>query len=166
MQKTEMKIKHLVQSINTGLNPRSNFVLGEGTNYYVTTKNLDGKKVVLDDRCDNITDLALRKINARSDLKAGDVLFSGIGTIGRTAIIRETPTNWNISESLYSLRPNAKICTDFLFYILNGNKMEDYYLHYQTGSAQKGLRIEDLKNFKTNIFDISTQKRVVAFFEH
>ena len=45
----EIKIKHLVQSIKTGLNPRSNFVLGEGENYYVTTKNLDGLNVVLDD---------------------------------------------------------------------------------------------------------------------
>ena len=83
----EIKIKHLVKSIKTGLNPRSNFVLGEGENYYVTTKNLDGLNVVLDDRCDNVTDNALRKINARSDLRTHDILFSGIGTIGRTAIV-------------------------------------------------------------------------------
>ena len=71
----------------TGLNPRKNFILGYGENYYVTIKNMSNNEIILDDRCDKITDDAIIKINKRSDLQAKDVLFSGIGTIGRVYYI-------------------------------------------------------------------------------
>ena len=71
----------------TGLNPRKNFVLGHGNNYYVTIKNMGNNRIYLDERCDKIDDEAIRKIQMRSDLKVGDLLFSGIGTIGRVFLI-------------------------------------------------------------------------------
>ncbi len=41
-------------------------------------------------------DDAITKINKRSDLRAGDLLFSGIGTIGRVALIYEKPDKFGI----------------------------------------------------------------------
>lgn len=60
---------NLLNKFTTGLNPRKNFVLGEGENFYVTIKNMGNNQVYIDERCDKITDEAIIKINKRSDLK-------------------------------------------------------------------------------------------------
>lgn len=57
----------VLQKITTGLNPRKNFVLGNGENYYVTIKNMGDNNIFLDDKCDRVDDEALDKINKRSD---------------------------------------------------------------------------------------------------
>ena len=89
--------------ITNGLNPRKNFVLGSGNNYYVTIRSLVGTTIDWNN-CDRCDDEALSKINSRSQLQIGDIIFSAIGTIGRTYYILEEPTNWNISETSFTLR--------------------------------------------------------------
>ena len=132
----------------TGLNPRKNFVLGEGNNYYVTIKNMANNSIVLDNKCASITDDALIKINKRSDLQVGDLLFSGIGTIGRVHLIDEKPTNWNISESVFTIRPNELISSEFLFILLLSQEVQEYAKTLASGSVQKGIRMRDLKTFE------------------
>ena len=132
----------------TGLNPRKNFVLGEGDNYYVTIKNMANNSIVLDDKCASITDEALVKINKRSDLQVGDLLFSGIGTIGRVHLIDQKPTNWNISESVFTMRPNELVSSEFLFIMLLSQEVQEYAKSLASGSVQKGIRMRDLKAFE------------------
>ena len=137
----------------TGLNPRKNFVLGHGNNYYVTIKNMYNNQVILDDRCDRVDDEAFIKINKRSDLRAGDLLFSGIGTIGRTYLIIKQPKNWNISESVFTIRPNDKISSEFLYLLLLSKNMQSYAVSKASGSVQKGIRMADLKLYRLNVPD-------------
>lgn len=143
----ETKLGNITSKFATGLNPRKNFVLGKGTNFYVTIKNLTQTYVVLDDKCDKIDDEALKKINRRSDLKAGDLLFSGIGTIGRVAFIFDTPTNWNISESLFTIRPNDLVSSEYLYLLLSDSGLQGYAHANSQGSAQKGIRMAALKSY-------------------
>ena len=105
--------------VTTGLNPRKNFVLGKGSNYYVTIKNMADNTLFLDDRCDRVDNEALEKINKRSDLKIGDILFSGIGTIGRVALVDIPTNNWNVSESVFTLRANDIVTKEFLYLMLS-----------------------------------------------
>ncbi|MDD2627265.1 MAG: restriction endonuclease subunit S [Clostridia bacterium] len=132
----------------TGLNPRKNFVLGQGSNYYVTIKNMQNNQVILDDKCDKVDDEAIIKINKRSDLQKGDLLFSGIGTIGRVYLIDETPTNWNVSESVFTIRPNELISSEFLYLLLLSSDMQKYSVSLASGSVQKGIRMADFKKYK------------------
>ena len=134
----------------TGLNPRNNFKLGYGTNYYVTIKNFETGNLFLNDKCDKVDDDALLKINNRSDLQKGDILFSGIGTIGRTYLIPETPVNWNISESVFSIRPSKEISSEFLYLLLTDQDMQSYSHDNASGSVQKGIRMADIKAYKFN----------------
>lgn len=135
----------------TGLNPRNNFKLGQGTNYYVTIKNFETGNLFLNDKCDKVDDNALLKINNRSNLRKGDILFSGIGTIGRTYLIPETPINWNISESVFSIRPNKEISSEFLYLLLIDQDMQSYSYDNASGSVQKGIRMADIKAYKFNL---------------
>ena len=143
----EVTLDDITSKIATGLNPRKNFVLGQGSNYYVTIKNMGDNRIYLDEKCDSIDDDALIKINKRSDLAVGDCLFSGIGTIGRVHLIDTPPTNWNISESVFTLRAATLVSSEFLYLLLLSDDMQGYANALASGSAQKGIRMADLKKY-------------------
>ena len=142
------KLGDITSKFATGLNPRKNFVLGHGNNFYVTIKNMANNDVVFDEKCDKVDDEALEKINKRSDLQQGDLLFSGIGTIGRVYLIDKPVRNWNISESVFTMRPNTDIPSTFLYLVLLDKKIQDYCQSNAHGCAQKGIRMADLKAFE------------------
>ena len=147
----EVTLDDITSKFATGLNPRKNFVLGHGSNYYVTIKNMQNNDVILNDKCNKVDDEAILKINKRSDLKVGDLLFSGIGTIGRVYLIKDVPNNWNISESIFTIRPNKKCSSEFLYLLLLNKKMQNYAVNKASGSVQKGIRMADLKQFKLKL---------------
>lgn len=137
----------ILSKIATGLNPRKNFVLGNGDNYYVTIKNMGDNNIYLDDRCDKVDDEAIIKINKRSDLRQGDLLFSGIGTIGRTYLINIPTNNWNISESVFTMRPKKIVSSEYLYMLLLSDDLQNYCQAKANGSAQKGIRMAVLRKY-------------------
>ena len=141
----------MTSKFGTGLNPRKNFILGEGSNYYVTIKNMSNNRVYLDDKCDKVNDEAIEKINKRSKLQKGDLLFSGIGTIGRVALITETPTNWNTSESVFNLHPSEDVSSEFLYILLLSDVFQQYVKLHAQGGVQQGIRMASLKDYKMAI---------------
>jgi len=144
-----MELDDVISRSATGLNPRNNFKLGSGDNYYVTIKNVEDGKIVLDDRCDKIDDDALKIINRRSDLQPGDVLFTSIEPVGITYLVRETPKNWNINESVFTLRPNYNLVTaEYLLMLLSSSEMKAFTANVAYGSIHKGIRHSVLKTFK------------------
>ena len=159
---SEVTMDDITSKFATGLNPRKNFVLGHGENYYVTIKNMNNNRVYLDSKCDMVDDEALIKINKRSDLQVGDLLFSGIGTIGRVHLIDEPPTNWNISESVFTMRPSEVVSSEFLYLLLLSYDMQDYAVSLASGSVQKGIRMADLKRYKLYLPSKEDMDRLTA----
>ena len=149
----EKDVKHkpleeYIISLKTGLNPRKNFVLNtdDATNYYVTVREIVNGKIVFFDKTDKVSDNALKLINNRSNLEAGDILFSGTGTVGRTAVIESAPTNWNIKEGVYVIKPdNKKINSKYLAYLLNTKKIVNLYGKKIVGSPVCSLPMAELK---------------------
>ena len=129
--------------ITNGLNPRKNFVLGSGTNYYVTIRSLVGTTIDWNN-CDRCDDEALAKINSRSQLQIGDIIFSAIGTIGRTYYILEEPTNWNISETSFTLRAKDDVPNDFFYGMLRSNEIQIKADKAAMGSTLRCLVMDSL----------------------
>lgn len=145
----DISLGNIIVKSGTGLNPRNNFKLGEGENYYITIKNIKNGKIIFDNKTDRISDKSLEIINKRSDLQIGDVLFTSIDPVGVTYYIQEKPKNWNINESVFSLRANKKLLTpEFLFILLSSKEMKVYTRQSSAGSIHKGIRHEVLKDFK------------------
>jgi type I restriction enzyme S subunit len=143
------ELSDVIERIGTGLNPRQHFSLGQGSNYYVTIKSIDEGKILLDDKCDKIDDETLKIINRRSDLRVGDILFTSIQPVGITYLIQEKPKNWNINESVFSIRPNHEVISSEYAYLLLGSKsMKAFTKNASAGSIHKGIRIGVLKTFK------------------
>ena len=133
------------------MNPRNNFKLNDTqSNYYVTIKNIKQANVILDEKCDKVSDEALEIINRRSDLKVGDILFTSIQPVGLTYLIKEKPQNWNINESVFTIRPNySKINSEYLFMLLSHEHIKVYTKNSSAGSIHKGIRHSVLKDYKT-----------------
>ena len=86
-----LPLDDLIVSLKTGLNPRQNFQLNtaDAEGYYVTVREIQNGKITILDKTDRVNKKALELINNRSNLEAGDLLFSGTGTVGRIAVIEE-----------------------------------------------------------------------------
>jgi len=157
---TSVTLNDVISKITTGLNPRKNFVLGNGKNYYVTIKNMGDNNIYLDEKCDKVDDEAIIKINKRSDLQIGDILFSGIGTMGRVYLIHIPTDNWNVSESVFTMRANEKISKEFLYLMLLSPKVQGYCDTHAHGVAQRGIRMADLKEYP---FNLPSKDIIVSF---
>ncbi len=146
------KLDKIIARSGTGLNPRKNFKLGQGENYYVTIKNVENGRIILDDKCDKIDDHALKIIQKRSDLQIGDILFTSIQPVGVTYLIHEEPKNWNINESVFTIRPNYQKTTfEYLYMLLSSQEMKVYTTNSSAGSVHKGIRHAVLKDFNVTL---------------
>ncbi len=161
-------LNSIVKSVSTGLNPRTNFVLNEdGANlYYVTVKEITSNNVVFSSSTDKITANAKTIINNRSKLEMGDVLFSGIGTIGKVAYVDIPTDNWDCSESVFVIKPNNEsINGKFLFYILFSDIAKNQYEKSAAGAIMKGVRKNTLINLLIPVPSITEQTRIVGILD-
>lgn len=155
-------------SLKTGLNPRKNFVLNsEGsTNYYITVRELDYWKINPSDKTDKVDDNAIKIINNRSNLEEGDVLFSGTGTIGRTALVNETPKNWNIKEGVYTIKPKKDVLNSkFLIELFHSYYLINKINEYTVGDPIRSVPMKNLVQIQIPIPDIIEQERIVGILD-
>lgn len=155
-----------VLDARTGLNPRKNFVLGKGNNYYITIKDIYDGQVLFTDKTALIDDEAMKIINKRSRLKKGDILFTSIGRIGETAIIKENPTNWNINESVFCFTLDlTKITREYFCWLFKSAKWRNYLEKASTGSTFHSIKMGRLNNTRFAIPSIAVQREQTEFLD-
>lgn len=149
-----------ITSINTGLNPRDNFKLNTGgTIKYLTVKNLTKEGIIDFSSCDVIDENARSIVHRRSDIKVGDILFASIAPLGRCSMIIEEPTDWDINESVFSIRPcSENMTTVFLYMTFMSEAFVRKAEGSSAGSVFKGIRISELQDLKTFRPPMSTLK--------
>lgn len=119
-------------------------------------------EIVFNSDTDMINDEAMKLCNNRSHLDKGDLIFSGTGTIGQIAVVKEKPTNWNIKEGLYALKPiKEKINCKFMAYILNESSIRKAYMKKALGGTVKSVPMKVLTNIRIPIPPLSEQQRIV-----
>ena len=159
-----VRLNDVILSLNTGLNPRSFFRLNtdDATNYYITIREIHDGNIIPTDKTDRINDEALRLCNNRSNLEAGDVLFSGTGTIGETAVITATPKDWNIKEGVYTIKPDQEfIIPMFLRYALMSKDIVKEYEKKIVGGTVKSIPMKELKNISICIPTLEKQQEII-----
>ena len=143
-----VNLSSCIKSINTGLNPRKNFKLNTGKFKYITVKNINIDGSIDFNNCDTIDIEALKLIQDRSKLSKGDILFASIAPLGRCYLLEETPTDWNINESVFSIRPNNNISSYLLYYYLVSDEFIKKATYSTVGSVFQGIRINTILNMK------------------
>lgn len=171
LQGVEVEWKTLgevIYSIKTGLNPRQNFQLNvpDAQGYYITVREIQNGQIVFLDNTDRVDNRALELINNRSNLELGDVLFSGTGTIGRTAVIKTKPENWNIKEGVYVIKPNPILIDScYLSYLLNSSETINNYTKKIVGSPVASLPMSEFKKLLIPIPPLAVQKEIVRILD-
>lgn len=160
-----VKLDCVISNLRTGLNPRVHFKLNtvDATGYYVTVRELKGFDVVFDEKTDKINKTAIERINERSVLQVGDILFSGTGTIGRTALIKKQPTNWNIKEGVYALTPiKEKVLSRYLIFLFHTQYFMGLIDLKAGGSTVKSIPMSEFKNLTIPLPSLEVQNSIVA----
>lgn len=154
-------LSHVISSINTGLNPRDNFILGNGDIQYLTVKNLTTSGTIDFSGCDTVDEQAREIIHKRSDVSVGDILFASIAPLGRCYLIQNPPEKWDINESVFSIRRNAsRVTAEFLYMYFMSDTFIKAATSSSTGSIFKGIRINTL----LDIAAVIPPKDIVAAF--
>ena len=156
-------VKNFIEHINTGLNPRDNFKLGNGNIRYITVKNLTIDGTIDFSNCDVINESARAIVHRRSDVSKHDILFASIAPLGRCCIVQENPVDWDINESVFCIRPKlSKVSSPYLYQFFMSDEFVKRAEHSSTGSVFSGIRIGVLENMK--LF-IPTKKVMDKFTE-
>lgn len=157
------KFNNLIDNLRTGLNPRTHFKLNtiDSVGYYITVRELKGFTFEVDNRTDRINEDAIKRINERSNLKIGDVLYSGTGTIGKTALVQELPTWWNIKEGVYAITPKANILdSSFLIYVMHSDYFMSEVLSKTSGTTVRSIPMKQLKEIVLSIPSLQEQRSI------
>ena len=162
------KFNEIIDNLRTGLNPRTHFKLNtsDSVGYYITVRELKGFTFEVDKRTDRINKDAIKRINERSNLKIGDVLYSGTGTIGKTALVQELPTWWNIKEGVYAITPKANILdSSFLIYAMHSDYFMSEVLSKTSGTTVRSIPMKMLKEIVLSIPLITEQQAIVEHLD-
>ncbi len=155
--------KEVVIDSRTGLNPRKNFVLGNGNNNYITIKDIYNGQINITDKTDKVDDEAIQIIKKRSRIKVGDILFVSIGRIGETAIVEAKDDSWDVNESVFVFTLNSEIITPEYFCILfQSDAVQKYLTGNSSGSTFKSIKMNQLEKMVFDLPPLSIQKEITA----
>jgi type I restriction enzyme S subunit len=157
-------IGSMISHLRTGLNPRQNFVLNPpgAKCSYITVRELDGFGIRTTDKTDKVDEHGFAAIQNRSKLQAGDVLFSATGTIGRTALVENTPSDWGIKEGVYAITTDsAKLHPRFLIYLFGHSTIYDEIIARSEGSTVRSISMASLKALMIPAPPLAVQKSIV-----
>ncbi len=160
-----LELHEVISHLRTGLNPRTNFTLNtaDASGYYITVRELKGFDIEIDEKTDRINDDAASQINERSKLKTNDVLFSGTGTIGQTAIVKSKPYNWGIKEGIYAITTKQnQLSPVFLIIYFQTPTAVSLIDSYASGSTVRSVPMSKLEKMPIPIPTLTEQTRIAT----
>ena len=100
--------------------------------------------------------------NLRTNATAGDILFTSVGSLGRSCIY-DGRMNICFQRSVSIL--NTKVYNKYVKFFFDSNFYQNYVAEHATGTAQMGFYLQEMAESFIAIPPISEQKRIVAKIE-
>ena len=98
--------------------------------------------------------------NKRTQIEAGDILLTIVGTVGRVAVVPEKAKNICLQRSVAVIKPRTDIVLPrFLMYQIQN--MKDILEKEAKGVAQKGIYLKQVESLSVGIFEYDIQKKIV-----
>ncbi len=160
-----LELHEVISHLRTGLNPRANFSLNtaDASGYYITVRELKGFDIEIDEKTNRINNNAASQINERSKLKTNDVLFSGTGTIGQTAIVRPKTYDWGIKEGIYAITPKQnQLNSVYLILYFQTPFATSLINSYASGSTVRSVPMSKLEKMPIPIPPLSEQTCIAS----
>ena len=129
----------------------------------ITSKNLKNGQII-DDNVKYISRADYEKINERSKVDIGDILFAMIGTIGNPVVVEEEPKfaikNVALFKSIGNVNPY------YVRYYLESKWVIDKMEREAKGSTQKFVSLKYLRNFPIRVPVEDEQKEIVRLLDN
>lgn len=137
-----------------------------GERIFVKVESIDKDRRFRRDKFAHIDDACHRALS-RSQLRAGDILFSIAGALGRVAEVRDEilAANTNQALAIIRLKRNVGVSTKFLIYALSSTALAQKIERDRGGVAQQNLSLSQIKNFAVPLPPLPEQKRIVAILD-
>lgn len=99
--------------------------------------------------------------NKRTNLEVNDVLLTIVGTIGRTAVVKNLEHNITFQRSVCVIKPNKEILNSYyLKYFLDSIK--SFLEKNARGVAQKGIYLNQIREINIPLMDLERQLQLVT----
>ena len=128
----------------------------------ITSKNLKNEKIIFND-IKFISKDDYDKINQRSKVEIGDILFAMIGTIGNPVVVDSEP-NYAI-KNVALLKSINKINPYFVKYYLLSAYVKNKMIKEAKGSTQKFVSLGYLRSFPIVIPLLKEQQEIVRLLD-
>jgi type I restriction enzyme, S subunit len=159
----EKTIGEVCERLHQGLN-----TAGEKVKFYdsgypiIQTRNIDEGVVELDSKMKFMSEEDWQLYRDKYRPEVGDVFFTNIGTIGKTAIVtidRDYLIHWNI----FKLRPRLeKVTSEFLRYTLEQLTLSGYFEKLQKGGTVDFVTKKMISEALIVLPSVAEQKQIVA----
>lgn len=111
-----------------------------------------------------ISDADFKVENSRTNVMAGDVLLTIVGTIGRTAVVPDGLLKFALQRSVAVLKPYG-INSKYLTYALDTVDCQEWLTEHAKGTAQKGVYLKTLGTAHIPVAPAAEQTRIVEKLE-
>ncbi|MDE6224257.1 MAG: restriction endonuclease subunit S, partial [Alphaproteobacteria bacterium] len=125
---------------------------------FITSKNLKNDKIDME-KITFISDADFNKINERSKVDIGDVLFAMIGTIGNPVVIMKEP-NFAI-KNVALFKYINKIEPQYLKFLLKSSCVLSKMQSEANGTTQKFVSLKYLRHFTIPVPSLIEQQKIV-----
>lgn len=129
----------------------------------LSARNIQNNKINFDN-IRYIDEISFKKEYARANVEEGDVLLTIVGTIGRSAIVKERIQKFTLQRSVALIKP-CLVDSQFLSYSFQEPCFQRNLFKNAKGTAQKGIYLKTLSSLKICLAPLAEQRRIVAKIE-
>ncbi len=101
----------------------------------------------------------------RSQLKAGDVLFSIAGALGRVAVVDDSILPANTNQALAIISPQSGLDSRYLEQVLRSELIQGQINGLKVGVAQSNLSLTQVSDFQIPLPSLEVQRQIVEKME-
>ena len=93
-------------------------------------------------------------------LKAGDIVFSRVGSVDLSALVKEHQDGWLFSSRMLRVRVQTELDADFLSYYLRQSTIRQFIISIAVGSTMPSINTEILKSLPIVYCPLEEQKEI------
>jgi type I restriction enzyme S subunit len=164
---TVTKLGDLTDLVTKGTTPTSigHEFVEEGINF-VKVESITTTGQFIEEKFAHITPTC-HAVLGRSQLQAGDILFSIAGALGRTGFVTDDilPANTNQALAIIRLKRNVGLLPKFVLKALETGVVLEQIEKFKGGVAQQNLSLAQVRDFQIALPPLAEQQRIVGLLD-
>ena len=161
------RLGDLTDLVTKGTTPTSigHEFVEEGINF-VKVESITTTGQFIEEKFAHITP-ACHAVLGRSQLQAGDILFSIAGALGRTGFVTEDilPANTNQALAIIRLKRDVGLSPKFVLKALETGVVLEQIEKFKGGVAQQNLSLAQVRDFQIALPPLAEQQRIVGLLD-